>query len=74
MRVTSKGQVTIPKDIRDEAGLLPGAAIECAIAGKVVQITRSKQALSQRRQLLRRLRGSATVDMSADEIMALTRG
>lgn len=28
MRITSKGQVTIPKEMRDRTGLLPGAEVE----------------------------------------------
>jgi len=28
MRITSKGQVTIPKDIRERAGLLPNTEVE----------------------------------------------
>ncbi len=36
-RITSKGQVTIPKEIRERFGLLPGQAVEFAVEdGKVV--------------------------------------
>ena len=38
MRITSKGQVTIPIDIREKAGLLPDTEVEFAFDGKVVTI------------------------------------
>jgi AbrB family looped-hinge helix DNA binding protein len=75
MRITSKGQVTIPQAIREEAGLLPHTEVEFEITnGKVVlkpvgpRTTRAKRAVE-------RLRGSLKhVRMSTDQIMALTRG
>ena len=36
MRVTSKGQVTIPADSREKAGLLPNTEVEFAMAGRKV--------------------------------------
>ena len=38
MRITSKGQVTIPIDIRERAGLLPHTEVEFEFDGKVVRI------------------------------------
>ncbi len=75
MRITSKGQVTIPAKIREQAGLLPHTEVEFVFDGTSVQIVRSKDHGDQGRgrRLLGRLRGSATVRMSTDEIMALTR-
>ncbi|MCU0837182.1 MAG: AbrB/MazE/SpoVT family DNA-binding domain-containing protein [Rhodospirillales bacterium] len=76
MRITSKGQVTIPADIRAKAGLLPHTEVEFDYDGEVVRIVRAAaEGRSGRgRRLVDRLRGSATVRMSTDEIMALTRG
>jgi AbrB family looped-hinge helix DNA binding protein len=74
MKITSKGQVTIPQDIRESMGLLPDTEVEFVVAGNVVQIVKSERAPSGRAKLLRRMLGSATSGMSTDEIMKLTRG
>ncbi len=76
MRITSKGQVTIPQEIREKAGLLPGTEVEFTCEGKVVRIRRARTPARPGRgaALVARLRGTATVRMSTDEIMALTRG
>jgi AbrB family looped-hinge helix DNA binding protein len=76
MRITSKGQVTIPVAIRERAGLLPGTEVDFELAGDIVRIVRAKAPKGETRgqEIVRRLRGSATVKMSTDEIMALTRG
>ena len=76
MRITSKGQVTIPVEIREKAGLLPGTEVDFELAGDSVRIVRAKAPKGETRgqEIVRRLRGSATVKMSTDEIMALTRG
>ena len=42
MRVTSKGQVTIPAEIRERAGLLPETEVEFRFDGEVVSIVRAK--------------------------------
>lgn len=75
MRITSKGQVTIPAEIRERAGLLPHTDVEFVLDGTSVRIVRSERNADQGRgsKLLERLRGSATVRLSTDEIMALTR-
>lgn len=75
MRITSKGQVTIPVDIRERAGLLPDTEVEFDFDGKVVRIRRAKARKRDGRgaRLVRRLRGSGDVAMSTDEILALTR-
>ena len=75
MRVTSKGQVTIPADIRERAGLLPHTDVEFILEGRHVRIVRKSGGTKQSRgaRLIARLRGSGDVAMSTDEIMALTR-
>jgi AbrB family looped-hinge helix DNA binding protein len=76
MRITSKGQVTIPVEIREKAGLLPGTEVDFELDGEGVRIVRAAAPRRETRgqEIVRRLRGSATVKMSTDEIMALTRG
>jgi AbrB family looped-hinge helix DNA binding protein len=76
MRITSKGQVTIPVAIRERAGLLPHTEVDFEFDGDAVRIVRAKSRKGESRgeRAIRLLRGSATVKMSTDEIMALTRG
>jgi AbrB family looped-hinge helix DNA binding protein len=76
MRITSKGQVTIPVKIREKAGLWPGTEVDFELDGQTVRIVRAKVLKGETRgqEIVRRLRGSATGGMSTDEIMALTRG
>jgi AbrB family looped-hinge helix DNA binding protein len=76
MRITSKGQVTIPVAIREKAGLLPNTEVDFELDGDAVRIVRAKAPRKETRgeRAVRLLRGSATVKMSTDELMALTRG
>jgi AbrB family looped-hinge helix DNA binding protein len=75
MRITSKGQVTIPADIRERAGLLPGAEVEFEYDGAAVRIVRARAPRRQTRgaRLVAHLRGQGGVKMTTDEIMVLTR-
>ena len=75
MRITSKGQVTIPVEIRERAGLLPLTEVEFECDGDVVRILRVKARDGRGRGawLVAHLRGRGDVAMSTDEIMALTR-
>jgi AbrB family looped-hinge helix DNA binding protein len=75
MRITSKGQVTIPAEIREKAGLLPNTEVEFEYDGKAVRLRRARPSGKQGRGAVAvaRLRGSATTRMSTDELMALTR-
>jgi AbrB family looped-hinge helix DNA binding protein len=74
MRITSKGQVTIPVEIREKAGLLPHTEVEFEFDGKVVRIVRAKARKEARgARIVAHLRGRGDVPMSTDEIMSLTR-
>jgi AbrB family looped-hinge helix DNA binding protein len=76
MRITSKGQVTIPADIREQAGLMPNTEVEFEFDGEVVRIVRAKARKKKSRgaRLVAHLRGRGDVALSTDAIMALTRG
>ena len=75
MRITSKGQVTIPIEIREKMGLLPDTEVEFQIKGNTVRMKRGMGSSSRRpRDLINRMRRKATVEMTTDEILALTRG
>ncbi|MFO1079298.1 MAG: AbrB/MazE/SpoVT family DNA-binding domain-containing protein [Reyranellaceae bacterium] len=71
--VTSKGQITIPKPVRDLLGLEPGSVVDFrrAEGGGVVLVKVGRKAARSR---FARLRGHAGKGLSTDEIMALTRG
>jgi AbrB family looped-hinge helix DNA binding protein len=74
MRITSKGQVTIPQDIREQAGLLPHTDVEFIYDGKTVQIVRTDRRKAGRgARLVDRMRGRGAGSLSTDEIMAMTR-
>ena len=75
MKITSKGQVTIPLAIRRRAGLLPHTEVEFAMQGNTVILRKVTQPERGRgARLIERMRGRGTVRMTTDEIMALTRG
>lgn len=74
MRITSKGQVTIPIEIRQQLGLLPETEVVFEVDGNAVRIRRAPASKGSRgSRIVARLRGTATVSMSTDEILALTR-
>ena len=73
MKITDKGQVTIPIDIRRKMGLLPNTDVEFAVSGDRV-ILRKSHGRRRGRRLIATIRGRADKRMSTDEIMALTRG
>lgn len=73
MRITSKGQVTIPQAIREKLGLLANSEVEFDVDGDAVRI---KKAKGRRRgeTIVARLCGKGSaIKMTTDEIMALTR-
>lgn len=76
MRITSKGQVTIPAEIREKAGLLPHTEVEFRFDGNTVRILRAKPKGRDSRggRIVAHLRKRGDIAMSTDEIMALTRG
>jgi antitoxin PrlF len=72
MRVTSKGQVTIPLEVRRRLGIEPGSEVEFELDERGARLVRAKRARGS--AIARRMRGRSTVAMTTDEIMALTRG
>ena len=75
MRITSKGQVTIPVDIRERFGFLPDTEVEFIVENGSVKLVRRAEQRDESRgsKIVRRLRGSGAVQMTTDQIMALTR-
>jgi AbrB family looped-hinge helix DNA binding protein len=77
MRITSKGQVTIPVEIRERLGLLPNTEIDFEVEGNTVRIVKVANPRKETRgeRIIRLARGSAPPGgLTTDEIMALTRG
>lgn len=74
MKITSKGQVTIPQEIRERFGLLPDTEVDFVVKGNTVQIVKSKNPGERGHRLVRQLRGRATSRLTTDEIMKHTRG
>ena len=73
MRVTSKGQVTIPQAVRAQLGIEPGDEVMFSVRDDEAVM---RPALGAGRRLVDRIAGSATSSdfSSTDEIMRLTRG
>ena len=77
MRITGKGQVTIPQHIREQAGLMPGTDVTFSLVEGEVRL-RKADAPADRptrgRKLVETLRGAGRYPMPTDEILALMRG
>ena len=79
MRITSKGQVTIPIAIREQAGFLPETEVEFVMEGGAVKIIKATgdRGAGRRNDIVDYFREGRkrwrTTGMSADEVMALTR-
>jgi len=78
MRITTKGQVTIPQEVRDELGLLPNTEVTFSVVGREARlrkVVRSGKAASRGERVVARLRSVRPSNkLTTDEIMALMRG
>ena len=76
-QVTVKGQVTIPKRVREHLGIKPGSGVEFEVGSKGEVLLRKAGRNAKRsrpRSRFAAVRGSATVKLRTEEILALTRG
>jgi len=73
-KVTSKGQVTIPKAVRDLLGIAPGSSVDFRRAADGSIVIEKSKGGARPKSRLAELVGSAGPGLSTDEIMALTRG
>ena len=70
--VTSKGQVTIPKAVRDHLGITAGTAVDFDLKdGEVVLRKADRERTLQR---FEKMRGRYDFGMSTDQLMTLLRG
>ncbi len=74
MRITSKGQVTIPRDIRNALGIVPSSEVEFVREGNRVWLRKRKPGAEKGRELVAHMRGRATSRMTTEQILRLTRG
>lgn len=81
MRITSKGQITIPKAVRDRAGITSATELDVLIQdGKIVIEKIALDDQEKRRRMrefeewLERVRGTGDSGLTTDEIMEMTRG
>ena len=76
MRITSKGQVTIPMNIREKLGLLPNTDVVFEIDRDAVRMKKASapKGPDRGRALIDHMRGKGTRRITTDQIMKLTRG
>ena len=75
MVITSKGQITIPKEYRERLGLLPYTAVEFELIGDALHIKKAEDTQVRGKKLIEHMKAnSGSVKMTTDEIMQLTRG
>ena len=74
MLITSKGQVTIPKDLRETLGLLPHTHVKFERMGNELRVKKSETPSHRGAKLVEHMTGKGSIQMSTDEIMQLTRG
>lgn len=73
MRVTEKGQVTIPKELRDALGIGAGTEVEFERDNDAIVVRKMSGRPTRGRRLVERLRGRGDIAMTTDEIMSHTR-
>ena len=70
MRVTQKGQVTIPLEVRRALGIEPGTEVRFELDTNGARLVLER---GQAEREIARMRGAGDVDLSTDQILALTR-
>ncbi len=73
MRVGEKGQVTIPKELRNALGIGAGTEVAFEMADDAILVRKVEGGSNRGRDMVNRLRGRGDVRLSTEEIMALTR-
>lgn len=73
MMITSKGQITIPKEHREALGLLPHTDVEFERVGDELRVRKANGSV-RGEKLIDAMKGKSNTSMTTDEIMQLTRG
>lgn len=71
MKISERGQITIPRELREKFGFLPDTEIEFVVRGNTLQLVRS---VKERRSEVDRIYGARSLQASTDELMKLLRG
>jgi len=74
VKLNSKGQVTIPAELRHQLGFAEGDEVQVIQDGNALRIVHSEAADSGGSRIVNRLRGRASTDKTTDELMELLRG
>ena len=75
MRVTSKGQVTIPQALRRKANIVPESEVEFWYENGVIHLRKKTSGKGGRgRKIVARMKATTKISMSTEDIMKLTRG
>lgn len=74
MRLNSKGQVTIPAELRHRHGFLEGDEVDVVEDGGGLRIVHRTPGRTQGARIVGRMRGRASTTRSTDELMELLRG
>jgi AbrB family looped-hinge helix DNA binding protein len=73
VRVNSKGQVTIPAQLREKHGLREGDEVDVVEDDEGLRIVRVAGSQTRGQRLVAHMRGRATTDMSTDDLLGLLR-
>ena len=75
MRITTRGQVTIPIEIRQKLGLVPKDEVAFKLEGNAARLVKvpAKRPRSRGASVVERLREAGDIEVSTDEILARTR-
>lgn len=73
MKLNSKGQVTIPAQLRERHGLHEGDEVDVVEDGDTLRIVRVEDSETRGRRLVHRMRGRATTSMTTDQLLELLR-
>lgn len=74
MQITTKGQVTIPQNIREKFGFLPHTEVEFIEDNGNIIVRKVVSGSAMVKKVLAQMRGRYKTILSTDEIMKLTRG
>lgn len=74
MRITSKGQVTIPQELREQFGFMPNTEVDFVPEKSGLRLVKPKVPSGKGHRLVAHMRGRGSRKLSTAEIMKLTRG
>lgn len=74
MKLNSKGQVTIPAELRHRHGIDEGDEVDVVEDGNTLRIVHGTRGRGSGRRVVDRMRGRATTTRTTDELIALLRG